>query len=157
MSFAVSQWPYSPDPRLPDFAIIGFDFGQVPPWRWLMTTTGALAPFEILNTGNVWEPFSFGVDRVRYEPVIPMPGVGNANISFFGTQDPTGGGAGITQTMAIEFGFTFPNHELGFIQLLYPKAIQANGPFNMMNESSPSTNIPNPVTITPVRFDFALP
>lgn len=156
MPYAVSQWPYSPDPRPNAFGITGFDFGQVPPWRWLMQTTGALAPYDPLNTGMVWENAFHTVDSLQYEPVVPLIGVDDQVLEFYGQQEPSGGGAGTTMFMQIRFELTGPLQQSGSRLLLYPKALQVNGPFNMLNQGLPSVLMPNPLTITPVRYDFEL-
>jgi hypothetical protein len=157
MPFAVSQWPYSPDPRPPDFGIAGFDFGAVPPWRWLMESTGALSPYDPLNAGMVWEAAFHTVDSMQFAPLVPLIGVDDQVLEFFGTQEPSGGPPGVTMFMQVRFENTGPLQQSGSRLLLYPPAIQVNGPFNMLNQGVPSVLIPNPIEITPVVFDFELP
>lgn len=154
MPYAVSQWPYSPDPRGPDFGLIGFDFGQVPPWKWLMESTGALSPYDPLNDGMVWEPAFFAPDSMQFAPVVPLIGVDDQVLEFFGSQDPVGAPPGTTMFMQVRFELTGPLQQSGSRILLYPTAIAVQGPFNMMNQGLPSVLIPNPITITPLVWDF---
>ena len=51
MPFAVSQWPNSPDPRTNTFNQTGWNFGQVPPFTWILSTTGATGLLAIFNSG----------------------------------------------------------------------------------------------------------
>lgn len=51
MPHTVTAWPYSPDPRTVQFSYLGYDNSQVAPERFLLRTTGALAPYDDLNSG----------------------------------------------------------------------------------------------------------
>jgi len=86
MPFAVSQSGYSPDPRPPSFAIEGFDYGQLPPWRWHMQTSNAIFPYEALNAGIVWQRSAHGIDFCSYQPLNPIPDVTDPVLGWSGTQ-----------------------------------------------------------------------
>jgi len=51
MAFGVTKWPLPCDPRTPCFCVLGYAAGAVPPWKYFVQTTGALAPFTKLNDG----------------------------------------------------------------------------------------------------------
>ena len=157
MPFAVSQWPNSPDPRTSSFGITGFDFGQVPPWAWVMRTTNALPPFDPLNDGMLWKPAFYGVDFMQFAPEEPLVGVSDQVLEFFGTADPSGAPPGTTMFMQIRFYNTGPLQESGSRSLLYPLAIQVNGPFNMRHQGQPSLLMPDPLTITPAKWNYEMP
>ena len=151
MAFGVSQWGYSPDPRGPDYALTGFDFGQLPPWRWMMTTTGALAPYEILNTGLVWQRNANDVKSASFVPIVPTPGITDAFLSLRGTALPSGG---ITMEWFCSFFTTgHPSATEGFINELYPLALKTRS-FTMLNTGLPPPLIPNPLVITPRKWNL---
>jgi len=51
MPFGVTKWPGPCDPRDACFCIVGYDDGAVPPYKYFLKTTGAMAPFLALNAG----------------------------------------------------------------------------------------------------------
>lgn len=51
MPLTVRAWPDSTDPRGSHFSIRGYGFGAVPPNKFSLITTGALAPYDYLNAG----------------------------------------------------------------------------------------------------------
>jgi hypothetical protein len=152
MPFAVSQWPYSPDPRTAEYALTGFDFGQIPPWRWFMQTTDALDPYGILNTGLVWERTAHTIASATFAPIVPTPGITDPVLTFFGTLLPSGG---VTMEFFCSFFITGADPATaGFINALYPLAI-AERSFTMVNQTLPPPSfIPNPLVITPRLWDL---
>lgn len=150
MPFEVTQWGYSPDPRKPTYAIEGFDFGQLPPWRWKMTTTGAIFPYEALNAGVVWERSDHGIDFASFAPLVPIPDVTDPLLGWGGTQEPIGG---FTINWFCQFFITGADPATsGFFGELYPVAIKARA-FTMVNEGGPPPFIPNPLVITPLKWN----
>jgi len=150
MPFAVTQWGYSPDPRQVDFAIEGFNFGQLPPWRWLMQTSDAIFPYEALNDGVVWERSDHGIDFCSYQPLSPIPDVTDPFMGFSGQQEPSGG---FTINWFCAFFITGADPATsGFINELYPLAI-ATRSFTMVNESGSPPFIPNALVITPRKWN----
>lgn len=149
MPFGVTQWGYSPDPRTVAFGLIGFDFGQLPPWRWSMLTTDALFPYEALNTGILWEPSSIAANEVFYAPTVPIPNVTDPVLTFRGEPTPS---AGSTMRFFCSFFTTgAPTEQSGQILALFPKAI-ATRAFPMSGAASPAL-IPNPLVITPKKWN----
>lgn len=151
MPFAVTQAGYSPDPRQPDFAIEGFNFGQLPPWRFLMETTDAIFPYESLNDGVVWERSAHGIDFCSYQPLAPIPDVTDPQLGFSGTQEPSGG---FTINWFCLFFMTGAGPATtGFLDELYPLAIKTRS-FTMENVAGPPPFIPNPLVITPRKWNL---
>lgn len=153
MPFAVSQWPYSPDPRGASFDLPGWAFGQVPPWAWVLSTTDATGCYTNYNDGVILKPTSQVPGVTVFENVDVQPDGGGARLTLTGTQEPTGPPPGITKTMFLEvlaFGFQAWTSTL---TLLYPTAIQEHGPFVMVNTGTPCGTLPNPMKITPAIWN----
>lgn len=53
MAFGVTKWPLPCDPRGACFCLLGYAAGAVPPWKFFLKTTGALPPFQQMNTGLI--------------------------------------------------------------------------------------------------------
>lgn len=94
MPFLVRCWPGNCDPRDSCFCIQGFESGCVPPFQYRATTTGALAPFTVLNgsgllvssstTGErtcIWSAstggvaYSFSKTEIGNPPYPPAPAI----------------------------------------------------------------------------------
>jgi len=153
MAYGVSQWPYSPDPRGPDFAIKGWDFGQVPPYRWTVKTTDALYPYDIFNQGVRIEPWYDSPSLSLYRPVDTLPLGITCEMSIFGSQIPIGGGAGTTIQIFLVIGAAGVDPVNGVIRMLWPTAIKKHGPIDMTSMGLPSEEFPNPATITPRKWN----
>ncbi len=152
MPFAVTQWGYSPDPRPPDYALTGFDFGQLPPWRWTMKTTGALDPYGALNTGVTWQRTSNTVSFASFLPVVPIPDVTDPFLNFSGTPAPVGG---FTVEWFIGFFTTGADPATeGTLTELWPLAIKTRA-FTMTNVNGGDPFFPNPLVITPHKWNAA--
>lgn len=153
MPFAVSQWPHSPDPRLLDFAITGYDFGQVPPWRWLMTTSGAIFPYESLNDGIIWQAASHSINNCEYNVIDLSPDLSDDRLAFFGSRFPIGGAPGSTIRIFCTFFQTAADPATnGSLFLTYPKAIGTRS-FVMSNDVGGEPFLPNPVLLTPRKWN----
>lgn len=149
MPFRVSQWGYSPDPRTPAFGLIGFNFGQLPPWRWAMKTSAALFPFEALNDGVIWQAFSVAADEVFYAAVGGIPDVTDEVLTFRGTLEPSFGN---TMRFFCSFFDTGADPEQqGQLLELYPDALKTRS-FIMSGAAMPAL-IPNPLVITPHKWN----
>lgn len=156
MAFEVTKWGYSPDERTVGFGLIGFAFGALPPWQWLMSTTDAEPPYEILNSGVLWHPGpgdSIHPTDVRYSNVTPMPGVDGRTFRFDGTEVPSGG-VSMTFTCSF-FAPAHPDHTEGEITELFQNAL-AERSFNMIGGGTGAGLIPNPLVITPKKWNFEL-
>ncbi len=153
MPFAVSQWPYSPDPRTSDFNIFGWDFGQVPSWQWTVSTTGALWPYLALNDGVAVVATSFGRAFCFYNLVDTLPDNVVLVLTQVGTEALAGSSPPRTMSMDIlTFGSTTPT-STGAIARTFPTAIQEHGPFTMVSSPIPATWFPNPLTIEPRKWN----
>lgn len=150
MPFGVTQWGYSPDPRPPDYALTGFNFGQLPPWRWTMKTTAALDPYGALNDGVTWERLSNTVSFASFLPLVAIPGVTDPILNFTGTPAPVGG---FTVEWFLEFfGSGDPEATRGTLTELWPVAIGTRS-FAMVNLFGGDPFIPNPLVITPHKWN----
>lgn len=152
MPFAVTKWGYSPDPRHPAFAPTGFAFGGLPPWRWTMKTTGALAPYLALNAGVTWERSSDAINTAAYLPLVPIPDVTGPFLSCLGSNPPQ---ATVSMEWFVGF-FTTGDAEAteGFINELFPNALQKRS-FTMTNVNGGTPFFPNPLVITPHKWNAA--
>jgi len=157
MPFAVSQWPYNPDPRLPAFDQVGWEHSQVPPWIWTLKTTNATGPYAILNSGVSVEPFVFvvGTTRWRRNPAAPV-GL-DIVLSIIGTVPPSGVPPR-TKTFDLDIFETGTTD--GFIgQLLktFPTAIAEHAPLVMVSTGSPTGTIPDPIKLVPTKWNVEIP
>ena len=153
MPYAVAQWPYSPDPRPPDFNQPGWDFGQVGPWRWRVQTEDATGIYVAFNDGVVFE----AVDPSLPEDTLflPLADLGNdleGFLSIKGFEEPFGSPP-FTKSFGIRFDVLGLTVFGGGFNLLYPKAIQVHGPFDMAEDNPSDGTIPEPMTITPVKWN----
>ena len=153
MPYAVSQWPYSPDPRAPDFALYGWDVGQVPPFRWTIKTTNALAPFEIFNTGVVVEATTIAPDDTTWTNVDSLPAGVTCFVRIKGTQEPVSGPPDFTILLEIELADNVGPADDGFASMEYPTAIAVHTVPTVGLPSGPDIRLPDPVTITPRKWN----
>ncbi len=150
MPLTVTAWPYSPDPRLPSFSLRGYAFGQVPPWKFLATTTGATDPWTDLNDPGVL--------------LTQKSDVGDITVY----DEPTG--RYLIEKTGFEFVQSGPDHTVKFVLIaqdqpngdyegtdfqVFPDAIRI-WTVGMSPIGQPSGLIPNPVIITPRKWDFEL-
>jgi len=156
MPFAVRQWPVAPDPRGPLFAFEGWDFGQVPPWKWVVSSFDATNLWAFLNDGFVLpSTFDDGVTSTWFANV-PDPGPTGVVLTKFGQPAPTGSPP---RTIQLTLSVLRPGPVLigqGILLHVFPKAIQVFGPVEMLLAGLPIDDVPNPVTITPAKWDFEL-
>jgi len=150
MPLTVTGWPDHPDSRSSHFALTGFAFGQVPPWKFLVKTTGASPAFDFLNQGALVTSQGNTSPDATYDFDVPF--------SFFLKEgfdteqgDPP---ATVIYTLHIEVpGFAI--HE-GKLRLVFPDAIQTLI-FPDVDPITPgSDQIPNPVVCSPRAFDAEL-
>lgn len=156
MAFAVSQWPYTPDPRTAQFDNLGWDFGQVPPWQWVLSTTGATGVYAPFNAGVMLEPFAVLAIETVWRQVIALPDNMSVRLSSLSTLPPAGGPPLVSKTLNIkiqEFGFTKAE---GTITALFPTVLAVQTPFNMGVSQPPVGTIPNPMKLTPAKWNAVL-
>jgi hypothetical protein len=120
----------------------------VPPWRWIVSTEGALFPFQPLNLGVSVANVAHFPTIGTYESVESYPDGMTIMLQINGSQEPSGPAPGVTIGISIVADSDSIPDELGQIALLYPTAIAVHGPIAMFGVG-PSVLIPNPVFITP--------
>lgn len=154
MPFAVTQWPQEPDPRAPDFAVDGWDVGQLPPFTWRISTTNATGVYAHLNAGvdcpNVTVSSSFSTYR-------SAPGQPNAVdlillIAGFQTVQPVP----VNHTIEFELRVIRPPgiRFSGKFHFLYPVAIQEHDDFGLAVVLPDAMGtIPDDMIITPRKWN----
>lgn len=153
MPFSVTQWPKNPDPRAPDYIIKGWNSGQVSPWKWDLATTGATGDLAVFN------------DVVRMHNVVNLPGGGTFVVDDTLPNDlvvalvlltfdtvQTGPPTWTVQIQISIHHLFQPLYNANF-QQLYPVALQVQGPIAMTEIDTTFGTIPNPMTITPVKWN----
>lgn len=154
MPFAVTQWPKEPDPRLPDFSIDGWDVGKLPPFVWILSTIGATGVFAPLNLGitaynRIAGP---GFGQWKPNPGPPLSVQYNLQIQGFQTVQPLP----IPHTIRIDLIVSAPPvifAYIGILRLTYPDAISVIGPITMVFQNPAPGTIPNPVFLTPAKWN----
>ncbi len=157
MPFAVRQWPVAPDPRSPLFSFAGWNWGQVLPIQWILSSVGALSPWTWLNDGIVlaitaddgldtrWTGFSPPVDNVT------------VTLDKFGTEAPAGAPPFTIEWKILMVRVPPLLDVFGGEKLLFPDAIRTFGPWAAFDSGGPVTEIPNGLDITPAKWNFVLP
>jgi len=152
MPFAVSQWPYSPDPRGPGFSVIGWHFGQVVSWKWLVTSSAATGRYSFLNDGLiVASTFDDGA-TTTWGGSPPFPPTTVVSLVKVGLPAP-GGVPPRTITFRLQIFTGPPPLIVEALELFtFPVAIQQFGPWVVRLLGVPVPEIPNGVTITPTNW-----
>lgn len=139
----VRAYPDSTDPRDSMFSLIGYAPNQVPAERYLLTTTGALSPYDDLNDG---------VMVILFNETPPSTVFKNGDLAYdltkFGSNavvaSPTP--HSVSQTLnlirAPDLGYAITNY------VLFPVAIKLLS-FNVVQIGGGPNLIPNPVVATP--------
>jgi len=153
MPFAVRQWPASPDPRSPAFAIDGWDFGQVPPFTWIMATTGATGIYTFLNDGLLLRNSFASPGSSFYEPIIPPPFFVVPSLVITGFQSQQVGPPPWTISFDVLIVVETTTAFTGQLRQLFPTAIQVQSPMAMVVVSPTDGTIPNAVSFTPAIWD----
>ncbi len=157
MPFAVTQWANEPDPRKPDFNLFGWDHGQLPPFRWLMTTTNATGIWAIFNDGVLVEATNELPEDTVFENVDTLSDSITVLMSSKGTQLPVGPGAGITKSIGIILREGGVDRWSGGNEKLYPTAIAVWSGIVLAEDSPSDGDVPDPMTITPVKWNATEP
>jgi hypothetical protein len=153
MAYAVSQWPYSPDPRQPDFDLIGYAFGQVPPWGWRLSTTNATGIAEPFNgAGVICKPFTVLPQQVSFSNVDSLPDDVSVTMNHSGFPEPVPPGPNTQFHSFIVWQGVLPQFSASF-GLLWPTAILARS-FPVATKVGIATGtMPDPLLATPVKWD----
>jgi hypothetical protein len=153
MPYAVSQWPYWPDPRQADWNFLGWDFGQVPPWKWRIDTSGATGIYAQFNDGVLMEPTGFLPEDTRWDNQHVLIGAITVILSIKGADPPVGIPPGITKSIGILMHIGPVRVYGGGLELLWPTAIAVQSPIPMVPVAPSAGTIPNPMSLTPVKWN----
>lgn len=155
--FGVRRFPGSRDPRGATFCAEGFAFGGVPAIVYRFSTTGALAPFDLLNGAGV--VLGLTLDSPGHREWVNTDFTANhlsASWQIDGAYlglDP-----GPTFSVNWSFAITSPGEDLYFGQAvaLYPDAINGWPTIAMAPAGIGINKIPNPLLVTPCIWDTVL-
>lgn len=150
MPLTVTAWPYTPDPRGTHFSIEGYAFGMVPPWKFLVSTTEALPPYDDLNSGVLFRTVESIPGRTEYLAEDDV-----YKISKTGTIEPDEV-FGITVQWDLLFDRPGQFRYGGVFRELFPPGIQIVGPIQMSSQPVGGTHIPNHVEMLPRKWNFEL-
>lgn len=154
MPFGVSQWPYDPDPRLPDFDLFGFDFGQVPPWAWILSTTNATGLAAVFNGGVVIKPTIILPGQVTFANVDTLPDLVTCTVKHSGFLEPVGPPPDKTLFMTPIIRQDGNPEFSGVLGQLYPVAIKVHTPIPMTKVGIGIGTMPDPMKLTPAVWDI---
>lgn len=154
MPFAVSQWPYAPDPRLPSFDLFGFDYGQVPSWAWTMSTTNATGLAAVFNAGVVVKPTIILPGQVTFANVDTLPDNVTVTVKHSGFLEPFGPSFDKTLFMTPIVRQSGSPEFSGVEGWLYPTAIAVFEVPTMVKVGIGIGTMPDKVTLTPEIWDI---
>jgi len=134
--------------------LFGWDFGQVAPWTWVISTIGATGTLDIFNAGVAVKPTTALPDQTVWEDDGTLPGGVSVSLKIAGFELPIGAPPGDTifATMLVKEGAIFT--WTGSFSALYPTAIAVHSPFPMVNVAPSGGTFPNPLKITPAIWNF---
>jgi len=151
--FAVTNWPYSLDPRPASFGGVGWGFGAVPPWAWIMSTTNATGPWTSLNDGILVKTLTDDFTVTEWNG-LNGGGTVLASVTKTGTQPPT---SPTNSLRIVPRVVTIPpgRNSLSLVVLSYPFAVAVFGGFVMIDLGTglPDVDLPDPVQIVPAIWD----
>lgn len=153
MPFGVSQWPYSPDPRQPDFDLIGWNFGQVPPWKWTVKTQDATGLAEIFNGGVLVEPAQVLPGQVVFIAVDALPDDVTIEVKHSGFLEPVGPPPVGTMFITIVIRQDGSPEFTGVLTQTYPEAIVVQTPIIMAKVGIGVGTMPEPCETIPEIWD----
>lgn len=156
MAFGVRKFPDSNDPRPANFCWRGWEFGALPAYRYILSTTGASGSFVLLNDG-VLVLYGSEIDPVNYwlrsdSPSLPFTSA--LEISGYETLQTVPVDHTIRWHLVFSAGGQ-PTHD-GSSYAVRPNAITGWPTVAVAPIGPGSNSIPNPVTITPAIYDHPL-
>lgn len=154
MPFAVSKWPYSSDPRGPEFGGHGWAWGAVAPYAWILSTTNASGPWTFLNDGIILKSSYDDLNTTLWDAVDLTPGE-EVRLSKFGAEPPSFPPNSIVLTVQFRTGFPIKLSE-DFQFYEYPDAVQVFDGFVVteVGTGDPDPFIPDPVKVTPAKWNI---
>ncbi len=153
MPFRVSQWPYSPDPRTAQFDNPGWDYGQVPPWAWVIDTSDATGLAAVFNDGVLVKPTTVLPGQVTFENVDVLPDDVTVEMKHTTFQEPVGPPPLATVFITVIIRQLGLPEFSGVIGLLYPTAIAVQGPVPMQKVGAGVGTMPNGTETTPAIWN----
>lgn len=157
MAFAVRQWPDAPDPRSSHFSFAGWDWGKVPPFQFVLTSTNATGIYAWLNDGLVLaNTFDDGLST-QWSAIVPGFDFTLAVLSKVGTESPAGAPTRTITFTLIIIGQAPVLDATAGENLTFPDAIRVFGPWVLSNTGGPIAEVPDGITLTPAKWDFVLP
>lgn len=156
MAFGVRKFPDSLDPRGTAFCVEGFAWGAVPAYRYTLSTTGALAPFDLLNAG-VTIDFVGGVFGFHEWILFSAePGTPTYTLAIEGHEVQIVGPPDWSIDWQIILQAPLVVDHIGDVHALFPDAI-TGWPTVAVAPVLPVANlVPNPIVITPRPYDWPL-
>lgn len=153
MPFAVSKWPSSGDPRNPGHLLIGFEYGARAPWAWLVQSVDANGWAAELATGVRISQIFADVEQGQFARDPQPPLSIEVNASPFGYEPPVVSPPGATLNWL--FAIVGAGGEIAAesLWLTLPNAIQVFTFENLAFFGADPSTIPNPVTMTPIKWD----
>ncbi len=153
MAFGVTGWGYSPDPRKPDYIVHGWDAGRIPAWKYDLASTGATGDLAVFNDGVRFHNITNTPGGGTFEVDEPMPDDLFTALVFLTFQKPNPVPPFWTVQIQISIRHLFqPVYNANF-QQLYPVALSVQGPIPMDEIDTTFGTIPNPMTLTPVKWN----
>jgi len=154
MPFAVAKWPSHSDPRTSIFGGVGWAFGAVPPWTWIVSTTGASGPWAAFNAGIVCKSTFDDFNQTDWAGEDFGPST-LATVTRKSTQPP------FNPPDSLELSLTavsvaLPRDAAAVQEFIYPFAVAVFDGFIMIDGATglPDVNFPNPVKITPAIWSL---
>lgn len=146
----VRAWPDSTDPRGGLFSVVGYDYGQVPPNQFLLTTTGATGAYVIFNDGVLVTAVDFGDTATQYTSAAM-----NAILLKDGSEEPIGPPPLFTVSMQLNVQIIGEALYIGTTKDEFPTAIRTWS-IDMVKQGAGDSDIPNPILMTPKNHLFTI-
>ena len=153
MAFAVTKWAKSPDPRPADFSALGWGYGAQAPWQWLVKTTGALGLYTALNSGVLVVSTIQTPSDTRWQSAVIPPDSLEVDFGIKGENFPFGGPPTCTISMGRAILVPGELDAAASNEYTYPFALQVFTMQTTTQGGAPFAQIPNPITIEPVKWN----
>jgi len=155
--FAVSNWPYSPDPRSSAFSAYGYAFGSVAPWQWIVSSHGASGAWEFLNAGvltrSIFDDFATTVwSKVPESPVVAF-----VELRKEATQEIVGSPPRTVHYQVNIEPSPFDPFGTADLFLEWPVANRAWTGLELQNGGIPIPEVPNGIDLTPALWSLESP
>ena|SRR3990172_6338161 len=154
MPFAVTRTPCGADPRSPCTGT-NYRLGTgCSPWRIFAQTSGALPPFDFLNSGRLLQQVNSTYIQAVFEDASPPPLI--VLVRLVSILRPVGPPDDYIVRFIFNVAATMPLQENGFTELLAPDPV-TDWPAIQTGPVSGPPLIPNPMTFKIVAWNRDLP